>query len=55
MKSYWIYRNGKVYCRVTEKERADNIVKAIITKENAKQNARNEFINLSVIVKEINN
>ena len=49
---FWIYLNGKPYCRVTEKERADNIAKALLAKENAKQNERNEFVNVSVIVKE---
>ena len=49
---FWIYLNGKPYCRVTEKDRADNIAKALIAKENAKQIERNECVNVSVIVKE---
>jgi len=50
---YAIYKNGKKYCVVESKERAENIKRELVKKENAKQNDKNIFVNLSVEIREI--
>lgn len=50
---YAIYKNGRKYAVVESKERAESIKRAVIAKENEKQNRNNLFINLVVEIREI--
>ena len=49
IKVFWIYLNGKKYCRVTDKEQCNSIVNAL----NRKQIEKNCFSEIKVIEKEI--
>ena len=46
---YWIYENGKKYCRTTDKAQCDSIVQAL----NRKQNENNSFCEIRVEEKTI--
>ena len=51
--SYNVFLNGKRYCMASEKEQAESIKRALIEKENAKQNMKNLFTNISVEIRPV--